>query len=172
MKEIILKHKKIIIAILVFLLLIVIFWDNLPISNSTTNAEETAQKFVEHMLDGNAEKCTSLMCDDLISVAGYETKKLFINAFEKQLDSMIDAYKDKYGRSWSYNVVVIDSFNVDVYDAIDYIQEYAEAGTVVKVVLEIEHKGGGLFKDKEGTDEVSLIMVCYDGEWLVYDFPF
>lgn len=151
------------------MLIFILLWDSISIGNG---AEGTAQKFVEHMLDGDAEKCTSLMHDDLIKVAGYETEKLFVNAFEKRLDSMIENYKDKYGRRWSYDVVVIDSFNVDVYDALDYTPEYVEEGTVVKVVLEIEHKGGGLFKDKEGTDEISLIMACYDGEWIVYDFPF
>ena len=172
MKDRLLKHKKIIIVILALLLLLVIFWDSLSFESGNNDAEKTAVIFVEHMLDGKAEKCTSLMHDDLIDVAGYETKKLFINAFEKKLDSMIDNYKDKYGRIWSYDVRIIDSFNVDVYDAVDYSPQYTEEGAVVKVVLEIEHKGGGLFKDKEGTDEISLIMVYYNGEWLVYDFPF
>ena len=165
----IIKHKKLIVAVLLVLVVFILLWNTINIGNG---AEETAQKFVEHMLDGNAEKCTSLMHDDLIDVAGYETKKLFINAFEKKLDSMIDNYKDKYGRIWRYDVRIIDSFNVDVYDAVDYSPQYTEEGAVVKVVLEIGHKGGGLFKDKEGTDEISLIMVCYNGEWLVYDFPF
>ena len=165
----IIKHKKIIVVVLLALVLLVLLWDSINIGSK---AEETAQKFVEHMLDGDAKKCTDLMCADLIDATGYETKKIFTNALEKTLDSMIDTYKDKYGRSWSYDVVVIDSFNVDVYDVIDYTPEYAEEGTFVKVVLEIEHKGGGLFNDKEGTDEISLIMACYNGEWLVYDFPF
>ena len=165
----VIKYKKLIVVILLAIVLLFWFWNSINVSNG---AEETAQRFVEYMLDGNAKKCTALMHDDLIDVAGYETKKLFVNAFEKTLDSMTDTYKDKYGRSWSYDVVVIDSFDVDVYDAFDYTLEYAEEGTFVKVVLEIKHKGGGLFNDKEGTDEFSLIMAYYNGEWLVYDFPF
>ena len=165
----IIKHKKIIVFALLALVVFLLFWNSI---NTDNGAEKTAQKFVEYMLDGNARKCTSLMHDDLIDVAGYETKNLFTNAFDKTLDSIIDEYKDTYGRNWSYDVVIIDSFNVDVYDAFDYTPEYAEEGTFVKVVLEIKHSGGGLFNNKEGSDEVSLIMIHCDGKWLVYDFPF
>lgn len=165
----IMKYKKIIVIALLALVVFVLLLNNINIGNG---AEETAQKFVEYMLDGNAQKCTSLMHDDLIDVAGYGTKKLFVNAFDKTLDSLVDEFEDKYGRNWSYDVVVIDSFNVDVYDSFDYTPEYAEEGKFVKVVLEIRHSGGSLFNSKEGADEVSLIMTHYNGKWLVYDFPF
>lgn len=167
--NIIISHKKIIVAVLLVLVILILLVNNINIGNGS---EKTAQQFVEYMLCGNARKCTSLMHNDLIDVASYETKKLFINAFDKSLDSIIDEYKDTYGRNWRYDVVVIDSFSVDVYDAFDYTPEYAEEGTFIKVVLEIKHSGGGLFNNKEGSDEVSLIMIHCDGKWLVYDFPF
>lgn len=160
------KHKNIIIVFLLTSLILVLFWNNIP---SKSDAEGTAKKFIEHMLDGNAKKCTSLMHDDLIETAGYKTEKLFINAFDKTLDSITDIYKDKYGWGWDYEVTVIDSFNVDIYDSYDYKKEYTEEGSVVKVVLEVEHKGGGLFNSKEGTDTFELIMKKADGKWLVYD---
>lgn len=166
MKEIIIKHKKIVIAILIVLLLLILFWDNLPFGNSNNDAEKSAITFVEHMLDGDAKKCTELMCDDFIDMAGYESTKLFTNAFQKNLDTLIETYEDKYGKSWDYKVSVIDSF--------EYTPEYYEYegdGELMKVVLKIEHEGGGLFKDKKGTDEIPLIMQYSDGEWLVYDFP-
>ena len=149
------------------LLALILFWDNMPFGNSNNSAEKSAISFVEHMLDGDAQKCTELMCDDLIDMAGYESKKLFTNAFQKKLDALIETYEDKYGKSWDYNVSVIDSF--------EYTPEYYEyegEGELMKVVLKIEHEGGGLFKDKEGADEIPLIMAYSDGEWLVYDFPF
>ena len=162
-----LKYKKTIVFLLIIILILVVFWDYLPFLSNSNGAEKAAVTFVESMLDGNSQKCTKLMCDDLIDMAGYETEKLFINAFEKKLDILIEAYKDKYGKSWNYKVSVIDSF--------DYTPEYYEYegdGELVKVVLEIEHEGGGLFKDKEGTDEFELIMEYSNCKWLVYDFPF
>ena len=138
----------------------------MPFSCGGNGAEKTAVTFVEHMLDGNAKKCTELMCEDLVDMAGYETKKLFINAFDKKLDLMIDEYKDQYGKRWKYNVSVIDSYDYEPEDYHDIEDE------LVVVVLEIEHKGGGLFKDKDGTDEFTLIMTKFDEKWLVYDFSF
>ncbi len=167
--EAIIKHKRIIIIALVVVLLLVVFLDKLPFNNSEVrnDAEAVAGEFLQNMLDGDAEKCAELMCDDLIAMSEYETKKLFINAFDKKLDSLIETYKDKYGKLWTYEISVIDSF--------EYTPEYyAYEGDeeLVKIVLEIGHKGGGLFKDKEGTDEFEVVMGNIDGEWLVYDFPF
>lgn len=167
-----LKYRKLIIFCLIVILLVVVFWDNIPFNNSSNGAEKAAITFVEYMLDGNAKKITELICDDLIDTAGYKTKKLFTNALDKTLDAIIDYYKDKYGKRWSYEVSVIDSFNVDVFNADDYTPEDYEEGTVIMVILEIKHKGGGLFKDKEGIDELELIMEYSNGKWLVFDFPF
>ena len=153
------KHKKILIVGLLIVFLVCIFWDC-----TGNSAEDTAVKFVENMLDGKAEKCADLMTDDLIGMSDYETKKLFVYAFEKTLDAKIESYKAKYGKMWKYEVNVIDSF--------EYEPEYYDYDgdeKLVKVILEVKHTGSGLFNDKEGTEELSLIMELLDGEWLVYD---
>lgn len=163
--DVIIKHKKTIIALLIAVLLVVIFGDNLPFANSN-KAEKVSIEFVESMLDGDAKKCVKLMSDDLIAMADYETEKLFINAFDKKLDALIESCKDKYGKRWKYEVSVIDSF--------EYIPEYYEYegnGELFKVVLEIEHKGGGLFNKKEGKDEIELIVERKGNKCLVYDLP-
>lgn len=164
--ELIRNNKNKIIVGLLIVVVIVLLFDNVFVSNG---ADRTAIAYVEYMLDGDAKKCTALMCDDLIDVAGYETKKLFINEFDKTLDAMIDSYKDKYGNRWSYKVTVIDSFAVDAFDAFDYSLDYEEEGKLVKVVLEVTHKGGGLFKETDGTETFELIMKNDNGDWLVYD---
>ena len=93
--EIISKYRKIIIIALIIVLLVILLWDIIPFNNKSSHkdldngAEAVAVEFVENMLDGDAEKCANLMCDDLIAIAGYDTKKLFINAFEKKLDELI-----------------------------------------------------------------------------------
>ena len=169
--KVISKYKKIIIVILIIILLVVMFWDIVPLDNKNSHknldngAELVAVEFIENMLNGDAEKCVSLMCDDLIIISGYDTKNLFINAFEKRLDELIESYKNKYGYRWNYSVSVIDSF--------EYTPEYYEyegEGNLIKVVLEIEHTGGGLFKEKEGNDEFALVVEYVNQEWLVYSF--
>lgn len=166
MKEFFLNHKKIVAAVLILLLLLVVFWDNLPFEKDSSNAENIAILFLKNMLDGNAKECADLMCNDLIDSAGYETKKLFINAFEKNLEVMIEAYKDKYGKRWEYEISVIDSFEYNP----EYYY-YNGDGKLIKVVLKIEHKGGGLFKDEDGNDEVEIIIEEINGKCLVYDLP-
>lgn len=79
-----------------------------------------------------------------------------MNAFDNTLDSLIDGYKNEYGQRWRYEVVVIDSFSVDIFDATDYTTESPKEGNGVRVVLEINHKGGGVFNSKEGTTTVDL----------------
>ena len=164
------KYRKTIIITLLIILISILFFESITLGKG---AEKTAQKFVKHMLEGDAKACAQLMHDDLIYALDFETKKLFINSFDKKLSSLIEEYKDIYGKSWSYDVIVIDSFNVDIiYDTFYYTAEYAEEGNAVKVVLEIKHKGRVFFNDKEGTDEIALIMARYKRKWLVYDFIF
>lgn len=160
-----LKRKTVIIIII--LLLALLLWESFPFGNG---AEKSAQNFVEHMLDGKAKKCTALMDEDLIALAGYRTKRQFINAYDNTLDSLIDGYKDQYGQRWHYDVVVIDSFAVDIFDSQDYASNAAKEGVGVRVVLEINHKGGRLFNPKKGTTTIDLIMKKTSGKWLVYDF--
>ena len=163
----VLRHKKLLVGVLLFVLVLVIFGDSIFNANSnfTNEAEETAVKFIENMLEGKAEKCVDLMADELIAMSDYETKKLFAHALEETLDASIESYKGKYGKRWKCEVCVIDSFD---YEPEYYI--YEGDGKLVKVVLEVEHTGSGLFNDKEGKEEMSIIMELSDGEWLVYDF--
>ena len=161
-KEFVVNYKNIIIIVLVALLALFIFWDSLPFGGGKNAAESVALKFTEAMYKGDAEKCVSLMCDDLIELSGYETEKLFINAFDNECDSIIDICKDIYGDDWKYEVSVIDSF--------EYTPPYDCDEELVKVVLKIEHKGVVWFNEKEGDEEMGLIMVKRDGKWLVYDF--
>lgn len=160
MNEFIIKYKKIIIALLIVILAFVILGD-LIFTDSNNSAEKAAVKFTEAMLDADAKKCANLMCDDLIEMSNYETKKLFINALEKQLESAKDEYIDTYGKRWKYKVSVVDSF--------EYEPFYDCDEDLVKVVLKVEHKGSGLFNEKEGEEEIELIMVERNGKWLVYD---
>lgn len=156
----ILKHKKIIIAVLIVVLCLVVFED-LIFTDSNNSAEKVAVKFTEAMLDADAKTCADFMCDDLIEISNYETKKLFINALEKQLESAKDEHIEKYGKRWKYEVSVIDSFEYEAF--------YDCNEDLVKVVLKVEHKGSGLFNKKEGEEEIELIMVERNGKWLVYD---
>ena len=161
MNEFIVKYKKIIIALLVIILVFVVLGD-LIFVDGNNGAEKTAVKFTEAMLDVDAKKCADLMCDDLIEMSNFETKKLFINALEKQLESNQDEYIDTYGKRWKYEVSVIDSF--------EYEPFYDCDEDLIKVVLKVEHKGSGLFNEKEGEEEIELILVERNGKWLVYDF--
>ena len=155
-----LKYKKFLIFGLIILLALILFWDNIPFSNSNNGAEKAATNFIEYMLEGDAESCVDLMSDDVIESSGYDTKKLFTHALDKKLDLIIDTYKNKYGKRWRYKIIVIDSYEHEIFE--DY--------TVV--VLEIQHKGSGLFKDKDGSEEVELILECVRDEWIVCDYPY
>ena len=157
----VLKYKNIIIAVLIVVLCLIVFGDFI-FTDSNNGAEKAAIQFAEAMFDADAKKCTNLMCDDLIEMSNYETKKLFINALEKQLESNQDEYIDTYGKRWKYEVSVVDSFEYEPYYDCDE--------NLVKVVLKVEHKGSGLFNKKEGEEEIELIMVERTGKWLVYDF--
>ena len=161
--ETLLKYKKPILIVLSVLLLLLVLseCDIFDESNYENNAELVAHSFVEAILDADAKKCADLMCDDLIEMSNYETKKLFINALEKQLESAKDEYIDTYGKRWKYKVSVVDSF--------EYEPFYDCDEDLVKVVLKVEHKGSGLFNEKEGEEEIELIMVERNGKWLVYD---
>ena len=161
--EILLKYKKPILIVLSVLLLLAVLseCDIFDVSNDGSDVELVAIDFVEAMLDADAKTCADFMCDNLIEISNYETKKLFINALEKQLESAKDEHIEKYGKRWKYEVSVIDSF--------EYEPFYDCDEDLVKVVLKVEHKGSGLFNKKEGEEEIELIMVERNGKWLVYD---
>lgn len=158
--EFIVKYKKTIIAVLVVVLSLVVVGD-LIFTDSNNGAEKAAVQFTEAMLDANAKKCANLMCDDLIEMSNYETKKIFVNALEKQLETAKDEYIDTYGKRWKYKISVVDS--------LEYEPFYGSDEELIKVVLKVEHKGSGLFNEKDGEEEIELIMVERNGKWLVYD---
>ena len=155
-------HRKLMILILIGNLLLVIFWDNLSFNKHTNDVESIAVQFLGYMLDGDADKCTDLMCDELIESSGYESEKLFTRALQQTLDSIVDDYKNEFGKRWKYTVTVVD--------VLDYSSFY-EGDDMKKVVLQIDHKSRSIFNNKEGTEDFVLIMTLIDGEWLVYDFP-
>lgn len=161
--EVLLKYKKqILIALCILLFFVVLLeCDIFDEINYENDAELAACNFVEAMFDADAKKCANLMCDDLIEMSNYETKKLFINTLEKQLESVKDKYIDDYGKRWRYEVNVVDSF--------EYKPFYDCNEDLIKVVLKVEHKGSGLFNKKEGEEEIELIMVERNGKWLVFD---
>ena len=161
--EMLLKYKKqILIALCILLFFVVLLeCDIFDEINYENDAELSACNFVEAMFDADAKTCADFMCDDLIEISNYETKKLFINALEKQLESAKDEHIEKYGKRWKYEVSVIDSFEYEAFYDCDE--------DLVKVVLKVEHKGSGLFNKKEGEEEIELIMVERNGKWLVYD---
>lgn len=163
------KTKKIIIIGLIVLLVVILIGEYIPSSNekASNKAELAALRFIESMLDGDADECVDLMCEDLISLSNYETKKLFIHDFDKKLDILIDNYKEKYGSRWKHEVVIIDSYDYQLNSDEDFDDSESD---LMKVVLEIKHEGRGIFKEKEGAEEVQLIMKNTDGQWLVYDF--
>ena len=156
------KHKKILIAILMVLLILILFWDNISSEYGSNELEKTAIIFVEAMLDGDADKCTDLMCDELIESSGYESEKLFTRALQQTLDSIIDDYKNEFGNRWKYTVTVID--------VLEYSSLY-DGEEMKKVILQIDHKSRSIFNKKEATEDFVLIMTNIDGKWLVYDFP-
>jgi hypothetical protein len=82
---------------------------------------------------------------------------------QSMLDDQTDSYIDKYGKSWSYKVSV-----VDVYDCDPISDEYT-GRKMKKVVLQIEHQGGGLFNDKEGEEDITLTLVKKGRKWYVAD---
>ena len=159
----IIKNKGIIIVVLIALLVFVLLWDEIYIpSIVSNNIEDVAVVFTKAMLEGDADKCVDLMCDEFIDRGGYESKKLFTRAFQQTLDSILDDYKNEFGRHWKYSIAVIDT--------LDYSSFYEEY-EMKKVVLQLDHKGGSIFTKKEGTEDIILIMAKVDGKWLVYDFP-
>ena len=130
-------------------------------------AENTAVEFTENMYAGNGEECAKLMSKQFIDDANYETEKLFIKAFDDTLDDIVEEYQDNYGKRWTYEISVIDCFE---YTSMSNEYEYEYEGTPMKVVICIEHKGKGLFNEKEGEDEVTIIMAKEKGKWRVFDF--
>lgn len=152
------KYIKIIIVVMGLLLLC-------SACQSFNGAENTAVKFVENMYGGNGEECAKLMSEQFIDSTDYETEKLFIKAFDDSLDNIVEEYQDKYGKRWKYEVSVIDCFE---YTSMG--DEFEYEGTPMKVVICIEHMGKGLFNEKEGEEEVTIIMAKENGKWRVFDF--
>lgn len=148
------KYKSIFIGVAVVVLLILMF-------GGGKGPEKVAKSYMNAILDGDAKKVVKLTSDETIESSGIETKKLFINYMEKELDDAIEYYEDKYGDNWKYKVKVIDSY--------DCSDEMLEDGKFVVVFLEVNHKGSGWLNDKEGTEEFELILKKEGGKWKFYE---
>ena len=82
-----------------------------------------------------------------------------------------ELYKDKYGDSWKYKVKVIDSYDVDFSEIEDYIEITDFVSDSMKeVAISIEHKGGGWFNDKEGTEDMVITCIKLGRKWYVLYF--
>lgn len=154
MIEFLKKYKTIVICVAIVILLIMIF-------GGGKGPEKVAKSYVNAMLDGDAKTVVKLTSSERIASSGYETKKLFTNHTEKTLDRAIEQYEDKYGDNWKYKVKVIDSYNCS--------DEMLEDGKYVIVFLTVQHKGSGWFNDKEGTEDIELILKKEGGKWKVYE---
>lgn len=154
------KGKGVIVILVVIIALAMLFLGG-------SSAEDVAQEFMESILEGNGKKCASLMTDDAVERTGSETRKILINTLNNALADLREEYKSKYGEKWKYEVVVIDSYEITgEYYSGEYI------GDAVEVVMEIRHTGSGLFKDKDGTETETVILVKEDGDWLVSGFSY
>ena len=73
MLDIIKKNKKAILIVGIVLIAIIIF-------SGGRSAEDTAQQFVEAILDGDAKTATKLTSDITIEKSNYTTRKLYAHA--------------------------------------------------------------------------------------------
>ena len=160
----IIKNKKILIIAIAAVILIIIF-------GGGRSAENAAKDYVEAMLDGNAKKAVSLMSDITIEKSNYATKKLLIHAMEEKLEAAREGYKDKYGDRWKYKVKVIDSYDADLSDIEDYIENIelgdSVSGKMKDVAITVTHKGSGWFNDKEGSEEMVIRCIKQGRKWYV-----
>lgn len=164
MLDIIKKNKKVILIIGIVLIAIIIF-------SGGRSAEDTAQQFVEAMLDGDAKTATELTSDITIEESSYATRKLYTHALEELLKENRDRYKNKYGNSWKYKVKVIDSYDVDFSEIEDYVEITDFVSSSMKeVAISIEHKGSGWFNDKEGTEDMVVTCIKLGRKWYVLYF--
>lgn len=164
MLDIIKKNKKAILIVGIVLIAIIIF-------SGGRSAEDTAQQFVEAILDGDAKTATKLTSDITIEKSNYTTRKLYAHALEESLKETRERYKDKYGDSWKYKVKVIDSYDVDFFEIEDYIEITDFVSESMKeVAISIEHKGGGWFNDKEGTEDMVITCIKLGRKWYVLYF--
>ena len=128
-------------------------------------AESNAVKFIDYMYAGNAQKATDLIFDDVLAAAiatgGYETESVFVYAFEKELDDLIEGYQEEYGKKWKYEINIIDSYEKNAPEGYtDY--------EVMEVALEIKHEGRKFFFFKiDGTEELKIQMIKKDNTWYV-----
>lgn len=158
------RHRVIVAVFLAVILAISIF-------GGGRSAEDTAQRFVEALLDGDAKTATNLTSDITIEESNYNTRKLYIHALEENLNETIKRYEDKYGDSWKYKVKVIDSYDVDFSEIEDYVEitDYVSS-SMKEVLISIEHKGSSWFNDKEGTEDMLITCIKMGRKWYVLYF--
>lgn len=156
MLELISKYKYIIIAVVAVIILFSLFGGGSP--------EDAAEDYVKSMLKGDYKKCVDLTSDEAIARSGEETRKLYSHKMEKALKALEERYKDKYGSGWKYKVKVVDSY--------EYTPQYVEyaADELTKVIISVEHKGGGWFNDKEGSEDMEVIVGKENGKWRVISY--
>lgn len=145
------KYKSILIIILAIVLIFILFGGNSP--------KNVSRDFLDAMYSGNAKKCVSLMSDDLVlkmqKQNGIDTKKLVISRMQGNLDKEIENYKDKYGKKWKYDIEIVDCY---------------EKNGLTKVAFEVHFKGKVLFKQKEGSQKGTLILVKSGTKWYIDEF--
>ena len=153
------NKKKVYIIVLIAVALM------LALLTGGKGAEAVAEDFVENMLAGNGKKCVALMTDDAVAKTGSATRKILARTMDIALADMQEEYKDKYGKKWTYEVVVVDSYDITG----EYYGE-EHIGDAVEVVVEIQHKGSGFFNDETGIETETLVLVNENGDWLVSGF--
>lgn len=145
------NKKTIIIVAALLILVFLLFGGNSP--------QSVSKDFLEAMYSGNAKKCVSLMSDDLVlkmqKENGIDTKKLVISRMQGNLDNEIENFKDKYGKKWKFDIEIVDCYEKD---------------GATKVAFNVQFKGKGLFKQKDGNEKGTLTLVKSGMKWRIDKF--
>ena len=135
---------------------------------SMTKDESRAAKFIECLYDGDASGFVDLMLDELVEAEmanrGCETKALLVYSIEKDLNTIIESMVADFGKSWKYEVSVVDSYELKTSG--DF-----SAYEIREIVLRVEHSGRKLlFFKKSDFEEMKVQMIKMDNTWYVLDW--
>lgn len=148
-------------------MLVVVICLSATLFSCGSNELDVADKFLNALYDGDIKKVVSLSSETLIEKSGAQTEKIYKKKMEEMHETLVESYKDKYGKKWKYKIEIIDSYDWEPDEY--YLQQYV-GDEFKKVEAEIEHTGKGFFNDKEGDEKITLIMEKVDGKWLVASF--
>ena len=139
---------------------------------SGRGVEKTTKQALKALHENKPSKFISLMHDEAVEYQmedrNLATKKLLKKEYENIFDNFQTQMKEKYGKNWKYDIEIIDSYDYEPSDSVDL--STLEGKKIKEVAYEITYSGKSLFKDEEGTERGTFLLVKEGNKWYIINF--